>query len=198
MSANHDMKLSDMQMLTPKEQNMLINAAGETAEYPRQENIASLFEKQAMAAPDQIAAVIDDRQLSYRELDEKAERTAIIAVFKHQHSVKKRVAVHFSWGVKVLDELLKRIILVVNSLKCQCFDLFQICTDCFIPLFDAMLVLENSDDFKVELPELTLLSHKLPHHSSKFDLTLHAEEQDDGTISCHFEFHVVIGRHAAD
>jgi fengycin family lipopeptide synthetase B len=56
------------------------------------------------------------------------------------------------------------------------------------PLFDAMLVLENSDDFKVELPELTLLSHKLPHHSSKFDLTLHAEEQDDGTISCHFEY----------
>ncbi|MDW6053711.1 amino acid adenylation domain-containing protein [Bacillus paralicheniformis] len=78
MSANHDMKLSDMQMLTPKEQNMLINAAGETAEYPRQENIASLFEKQAMASPDQIAAVIDDRQLSYRELDEKAERTAAV------------------------------------------------------------------------------------------------------------------------
>jgi fengycin family lipopeptide synthetase B len=57
---------------------MLINAAGETAEYPRQENIASLFEKQAMASPDQIAAVIDDRQLSYRELDEKAERTAAV------------------------------------------------------------------------------------------------------------------------
>ncbi|MCY9264016.1 amino acid adenylation domain-containing protein [Bacillus haynesii] len=76
MSANHDRKLSDIQMLTAKEQDILVNAAGQTAEYPRHENIASLFEKQAMATPDQIAAVMNERRLSYRELDEKAEQTA--------------------------------------------------------------------------------------------------------------------------
>ncbi|UOY89132.1 non-ribosomal peptide synthetase [Bacillus glycinifermentans] len=56
------------------------------------------------------------------------------------------------------------------------------------PIFDAMLVLQNSDDFKMELPGLTLSSHKLPHQISKFDLTLHAEEQADGTIRCVFEY----------
>lgn len=76
MSANHDMKLSDMQMLTAKEKDMLVSPAGQTAEYPRHENIASLFEKQAAAIPNRVAAVIDDRQLTYRELNEKAERTA--------------------------------------------------------------------------------------------------------------------------
>ncbi|QPK87040.1 amino acid adenylation domain-containing protein [Bacillus velezensis] len=56
------------------------------------------------------------------------------------------------------------------------------------PLFDAMLVLQNSDDFKVNLPGLSVSSHAVKHDISKFDLTLHAEEQPDGSLDFHFEY----------
>lgn len=56
------------------------------------------------------------------------------------------------------------------------------------PLFDAMLVLQNSDDFKVNLPGLSVSAHAVKHDISKFDLTLHAEEQPDGALDFHFEY----------
>uniref|UniRef100_UPI0030EC973D condensation domain-containing protein n=1 Tax=Bacillus subtilis TaxID=1423 RepID=UPI0030EC973D len=56
------------------------------------------------------------------------------------------------------------------------------------PLFDAMLVLENSDDFEVNLQGLSVSSHAVKHDISKFDLTLHAEERPDGSLDFHFEY----------
>ncbi|MBY8914908.1 amino acid adenylation domain-containing protein [Bacillus sp. YC2] len=56
------------------------------------------------------------------------------------------------------------------------------------PLFDAMLVVQNSDDFKVELPGLTISSQTVHHDMSKFDLTLHAQERPDGTMHFQFEY----------
>ncbi|QBG56334.1 non-ribosomal peptide synthetase [Bacillus amyloliquefaciens] len=56
------------------------------------------------------------------------------------------------------------------------------------PLFDAMLVLQNSNDFKVNLPGLSVSVHAVKHDISKFDLTLHAEERPDGSLDFHFEY----------
>ncbi|MCY8981666.1 fengycin non-ribosomal peptide synthetase FenD [Bacillus halotolerans] len=55
------------------------------------------------------------------------------------------------------------------------------------PLFDAMLVLQNSEDFRFEVPGLSISSVTPSHNVSKFDLTLHAEEHSDG-IRCRFEY----------
>jgi len=46
------------------------------AEYPRNRTIAELFAQQAARTPDAIAVVAKDRQLTYRELDEQANRLA--------------------------------------------------------------------------------------------------------------------------
>jgi amino acid adenylation domain-containing protein len=46
------------------------------ADYPRNSTIADLFKQQAELTPDAIAVVFRDRQLSYRELDERSNRLA--------------------------------------------------------------------------------------------------------------------------
>ena len=46
------------------------------ADYPRNSTIADLFKQQAELTPDAIAVVSSDRQLSYRELDERSNRLA--------------------------------------------------------------------------------------------------------------------------
>ncbi|MCY8027883.1 amino acid adenylation domain-containing protein [Bacillus sonorensis] len=55
------------------------------------------------------------------------------------------------------------------------------------PLFDAMLVLQNSEDFQFDVPGLSISSVTPAHEVSKFDLTLHAETHSDG-IRCRFEY----------
>ena len=46
------------------------------ADYPRNSTIADLFKQQAELTPEAIAVVSSDRQLSYRELDERSNRLA--------------------------------------------------------------------------------------------------------------------------
>lgn len=46
------------------------------AEYPREKTIHQLFEEQANRTPDQVAVVYEENQLTYRELNEKANQIA--------------------------------------------------------------------------------------------------------------------------
>jgi arthrofactin-type cyclic lipopeptide synthetase A len=46
------------------------------ADYPRESTIAELFAEQAARTPDTVALIAKDRQLSYRELDERANKLA--------------------------------------------------------------------------------------------------------------------------
>ncbi|WP_181217657.1 AMP-binding protein, partial [Bacillus subtilis] len=46
------------------------------AEYPRNKTIHQLFEEQAERVPDKVAVVFEDKQLTYRGLNEHANRLA--------------------------------------------------------------------------------------------------------------------------
>ncbi|KPV61396.1 hypothetical protein QJ48_00270 [Paenibacillus sp. A3] len=70
-------KLSFMNILTAQERTQILEAFNETAlPYPEDMTIHGLFERQAALTPDRIAVVFEDRQLTYRELDERANRLA--------------------------------------------------------------------------------------------------------------------------
>jgi len=77
ISENTGSKLSEIDMLCGEEQHRLLYEFNNTyAEYPKDKTIYELFEEQAAMTPDNIAAVYEDKQLSYRELNEKANRLA--------------------------------------------------------------------------------------------------------------------------
>ncbi|WP_366293179.1 non-ribosomal peptide synthase/polyketide synthase [Paenibacillus sp. AN1007] len=69
--------IASLQMLTEEEIHELICGFNDSeADYPRQQTIHGLFEEQAERYPNNVAAVMNDHQLTYRELNERSNRLA--------------------------------------------------------------------------------------------------------------------------
>ncbi|TRW90814.1 non-ribosomal peptide synthetase [Candidatus Methylobacter oryzae] len=74
--ANPEQAIGQLPLLT--EQDILqLQAWNDTAtDYPKDQTIVSLFERQATTTPDNIAVVFDGQSLSYRQLNDKANQLA--------------------------------------------------------------------------------------------------------------------------
>ncbi|OAB44324.1 non-ribosomal peptide synthetase [Paenibacillus glacialis] len=72
-----DVVLSDIQMLSQSEQNQLLKEFNDTKiEYSRDKTIQELFEEQVKETPDQLAVSFEDQELTYRQLNERANQLA--------------------------------------------------------------------------------------------------------------------------
>ncbi|MEJ7827806.1 MAG: condensation domain-containing protein, partial [Segetibacter sp.] len=70
-------KIGLLQMLTAEEEHQLLEKFNDTAvNYPKNETIVDLFEEQAARTPDAIALVFEEKQLTYKELNKKANQLA--------------------------------------------------------------------------------------------------------------------------
>jgi aspartate racemase len=68
-------EIQELRLLTRAEEEQLVVTWNETVtEYPRAKSIGELFEAQVEASPDEVAVVYEDRQLTYRELNERANQ----------------------------------------------------------------------------------------------------------------------------
>ncbi|MBW4431907.1 MAG: amino acid adenylation domain-containing protein [Pelatocladus maniniholoensis HA4357-MV3] len=75
--ANPQQRLSDLPLLTGVEQNQLLQEWNNIEiEYPQDKCIHELFEAQVEKTPDAIAVVFENQQLSYRELNRRANQLA--------------------------------------------------------------------------------------------------------------------------
>ena len=75
--ANPNKKLHELSILTPEEQQKLLYTFNDTAvEYPKDKCVHQLFEEQVERTPDKTAIVACDKTLTYRELNEEANRIA--------------------------------------------------------------------------------------------------------------------------
>jgi amino acid adenylation domain-containing protein len=74
---NPDRCLSKLPLLTREEERtILIEWNSTEAEYPRKSCIHELFEAQAARTPEAVAVMFEDQQLTFRELDRRANRLA--------------------------------------------------------------------------------------------------------------------------
>lgn len=74
---NTNIKLSDIDMLSGEEKNQILYEFNNTkTDYPRNKTIINLFEEQVEKSPDKIAVVFEDKKLTYKELNEKANELA--------------------------------------------------------------------------------------------------------------------------
>ncbi|HYF81964.1 MAG TPA: amino acid adenylation domain-containing protein, partial [Clostridia bacterium] len=72
-----EVKISEIDMLSEEEKHKLLVEFNNTyAEYPKDKTIHELFEEQVKKTPDNVAVVYEDKQLTYRELNEKANQLA--------------------------------------------------------------------------------------------------------------------------
>jgi amino acid adenylation domain-containing protein len=75
--ANPQQRLSDLPLLTEFEQHQLLREWNDTEiEYPQQQCIHELFAAQVEKTPDAIAVVFENQQLTYRELNQRANQLA--------------------------------------------------------------------------------------------------------------------------
>jgi len=75
--ANPDRRLSELPLLTAAARHQLLVEWNDTkAEYPQQRCVHQLFEAQVERTPDAVALVFEDNQLTYRELNAKANQLA--------------------------------------------------------------------------------------------------------------------------
>ena len=77
VAENPDSPVADLPLLTAEERRQLLDTWNQTGrEYPADESIHRRFEAKARQHPDRAAIVFGGRQISYRELNEAADRLA--------------------------------------------------------------------------------------------------------------------------
>ncbi len=75
--ADPDRRISDLPLLNESEQRLLLTAWNDTrAAYPRNKCVHELFEAQVERSSDAIALVVEEEQLTYRELNRRANQLA--------------------------------------------------------------------------------------------------------------------------
>lgn len=75
--AKPQQRIAELQLLTEPEQHQLLVEWNNTkAEYPQDKCIHHLFEEQVVRSPDAIAVVFKDQQITYRELNSRANQLA--------------------------------------------------------------------------------------------------------------------------
>ncbi|WP_425430497.1 non-ribosomal peptide synthase/polyketide synthase [Chitinophaga niastensis] len=78
-----DAKIDSLEMLAPAEEHQLLKTFNDTArDYPLQKTLVGLFEQQATLSPDATAVIFEEKNLTYRELNEHANRLAHYLVNK--------------------------------------------------------------------------------------------------------------------
>uniref|UniRef100_UPI00405610EE amino acid adenylation domain-containing protein n=1 Tax=Acetatifactor sp. TaxID=1872090 RepID=UPI00405610EE len=79
MFVNPHAKLGDISIVPPKEMQRILYEFNDTAaDYPRDRCVHELFMEQAAKTPDTVAVVFEDKELTYRELDEMSNVLARI------------------------------------------------------------------------------------------------------------------------
>lgn len=74
---NNKIKLKDIEIVTPDEKNKILYDFNDTkTQYPKEKTIAQVFENQVELNPNKLAIVFENKQLTYRELNEKANQLA--------------------------------------------------------------------------------------------------------------------------
>src|SRR5581483_4217290 len=77
MTAHPDQHLSQLQLLSPQEERQLLVAWNDTrVEFPADECIHTQFEAQVQRTPDSVALAFEQEQLTYSELNLRANQLA--------------------------------------------------------------------------------------------------------------------------
>ncbi|MGH9334343.1 MAG: condensation domain-containing protein, partial [Vicinamibacteria bacterium] len=75
--SNPKARIVDLELLTDSERrHLLALGQGIESEYPRDQNVAEVFEARAAERPEAIAVVCEDREIRYSELNRRANRLA--------------------------------------------------------------------------------------------------------------------------
>ncbi len=132
---NTDIKIADIDMLSEDERNKILNEFNNTkVDYPENLSLIGLFEEQTKKNPNEIAVVFEDKKLTYKELNTKANS---LAKYIQDSGIEKNSTI----GIMV-NRSLEMIISIVGVLKAGCT---YVLIDHTFPETRVNYILENSD-----------------------------------------------------
>ncbi|UII31963.1 amino acid adenylation domain-containing protein [Fulvivirga ulvae] len=106
VTANADQRLSALEIITSEEKHQLLNVFNNTSvDYPKEETIVTLFEKQVKLHPDNIAVVYGDQRISFKDLDAMANSIAQMALNKVPEGNNK-IGLLFNPSVEMIASML--------------------------------------------------------------------------------------------
>src|SRR4029077_1722202 len=74
---NPSITFNELEYISKEEKVLLLDKFNDTAvEYPKDKTVIELFEEQAEKTPDNIAVVFEEKELTYKELNERANQLA--------------------------------------------------------------------------------------------------------------------------
>ncbi|NOQ28198.1 MAG: AMP-binding protein, partial [Bacteroidales bacterium] len=104
---NPKVKLKEIELLSQEEKQQLLYEFNDTqSDYPKDKTIHELFEEQVDKAPDNIALVFDQEQITYRELDKRSNQIANYLRFECKVSVNESVGMYMDRGTKLIISIL--------------------------------------------------------------------------------------------
>ncbi len=107
---NKELLLKDIDIATPDERIQILNDFNNTkVDYPRDKSVVSLFEEQVKLCPDDVAVSFEDKTLTYKELDRKANSLA--------NYLKKEKVLPGDAVALYLDKSLEAIVAIIATLK---------------------------------------------------------------------------------
>lgn len=107
---NNEILLKNIEIVTPEEKHKILYEFNDTAvDYPRDKTIVDLFEEQVEKTPDNIAVVFEDKKLTYRELNKKANQLA-------RYLIENKVS-HKDVVALFLDKSLEAVVSILATLK---------------------------------------------------------------------------------
>jgi amino acid adenylation domain-containing protein len=161
-----DTPLSRLEVLPAAERRQLLTDWNDTAmEYPRGQTLHQLFEAQAARTPDQVAVVDEDRQLTYRQLNEQANQLA--------HYLRGRGLRPDGLAGICVERSIDMVVGLLGILKAG---------GVYVPLDPsypterlAYMLADSKPDVIVGNASTQAILHALPHRSSIVDLDRHRE-----------------------
>ena len=115
-NAIEDIKVSveDIRIMSKSEENKILYEFNDTySPYPKDKTVIELFEEQALKTPDNVALVFEDKKMTYRELNEKANSLAYY--LKKEKGIKCGEVI----GIYV-DKSIEMMISILASMKLGC------------------------------------------------------------------------------
>ena len=92
IAENPRQRISELPLMTAAEQHQVLVEWNDTdADYPADKTVVDMFQEQAEKSPDKIAVVFEETQLTYRELNEQANRIAHFLTDEYQIQPDDRV-----------------------------------------------------------------------------------------------------------
>ncbi|MEG2348385.1 MAG: amino acid adenylation domain-containing protein [Clostridia bacterium] len=109
---NIDIDVENIRIMSKEEENKILYEFNNTSvDYPKDKTIIDLFEEQAEKNPDKVALVFEDKQMTYRELNEKANQLAWYLRDEKKINPGDKVAL-------IIDKSLEMMVGIVAILKC--------------------------------------------------------------------------------